>query len=30
VPEYRKLWEVFEKDAFGKKKKTKKKDGKKK
>ncbi len=30
VPEFRKLWEVFEKDPFGKKKKKKKKDGKKK
>ena len=29
-PEYRMLWEVFEKDRFGKKKKKKKKDGKKK
>ena len=30
APQYRKLWEVFEKDMFGKKKKKKKKDGKKK
>jgi hypothetical protein len=29
-PEYRKLWEVFERDPYGKKKKKKKKDGKKK
>ena len=30
TPQYRKLWEVYEKDMFGKKKKKKKKDGKKK